>query len=163
MAASHGIAAIAVMDVEIDDGDLFKAKRLRMQGADKNIVEEAKAHGLPRFCMVAGRADGAEGPLRFARYDIFHRMTDCAGGMNSSIPGAGGKDSVAIERDIAAIRQGILQCINIIHGMGAGDPADLSLTGRDKRPFFFIKQVKQGLQPGRAFGMAGPGIMAEAR
>ena len=56
------LGAVAVMDVEIDHGDALIAVRLaRVQRADRDVVEQAEAHGARRLGVVAGRPDGAEG------------------------------------------------------------------------------------------------------
>ena len=53
--------AVAVVDIEIDDGYTLQPVVFeRMSGADGNVVEQAETHGPIAFSVVAGRADGAE-------------------------------------------------------------------------------------------------------
>src|SRR5476649_2441350 len=75
------LSAVAVMAVEIDDGDLRGARLQRMQRADGRVVEQAEA--LARFGarMVPGRADRAERAVAFSRQRVFHRLADGAGGI----------------------------------------------------------------------------------
>ncbi len=50
------LGAVAVVDVEIDDGDALDAMgRLGVPGGDRRVVEEAEAHRRRRLGVVAGR------------------------------------------------------------------------------------------------------------
>ena len=72
------LRAVAVMHVEIDDGDsLVAVNRARMQRTDRDVVEQAKAHGARAFGMMAGRPHGAERIVQPARMDF---VDGCDGG-----------------------------------------------------------------------------------
>ena len=58
---------------------------LRRARGDGDVGEQAKAHGPVRLGVVAGRADGAEGPLDLAARHRAHRVDHRAGGA----PGGG--------------------------------------------------------------------------
>ena len=56
------LGSVAVMDVEIDNAHPFDLPlHLKVARGDGHVVEVAKAHGLPLFGMVAGRAHSAKG------------------------------------------------------------------------------------------------------
>jgi hypothetical protein len=56
------LRAVAVVYVEIDDGDTFGAVLgARVQAGDGRVGEEAKAHDAIAFGVVARRANLAEG------------------------------------------------------------------------------------------------------
>ena len=62
------LRAVAVVDVEIDDGDALGAMRgLRVARGDRRVVEEAEAHRGRDFGVVAGRPRRDEGVVRPCR------------------------------------------------------------------------------------------------
>ena len=68
------LRAIAVMNVEIDDGDALDAMLGASIGrSDGNIVEQTKAHNAVAFGVVAGRAYLAE-RVGDARHRIHHSI-----------------------------------------------------------------------------------------
>ncbi len=55
------LCAVPMMDVKIDNRDaLDPMGRAGVQRADRNIVEQAEAHGSPPLGVVTGRPHGAE-------------------------------------------------------------------------------------------------------
>ena len=61
------LRAVAVMHVEIDHRDALEPMRVtQMQCADRDVVEEAKAHRALALGMMAGRAHGAKGVRHLA-------------------------------------------------------------------------------------------------
>ena len=66
--AEYVLGAVAVMHVEIDDGDPLEPLGLeRVGGRHRDVVEDAKTHGARRRGMVAARPHRAECVLRAAR------------------------------------------------------------------------------------------------
>ena len=62
------LRAVAVVDVEIDDGDALGAMGgLGVAGGDRRVVEEAEAHRRRRLGVVAGRPRGDESVVDAAR------------------------------------------------------------------------------------------------
>ena len=69
------------MHVEIDHRDPREAMHLaRPQGPDRDVVEQAEAHGPAGLGMVAGRAHGAERVVGLAGDHRIDRGDDGAGG-----------------------------------------------------------------------------------
>ena len=65
--AENVLGAVAMMHVEIDDGDAFQPMLLeRMLGGDGDIVKEAEAHGAAAHRMMPRRAHAAKGIVRLA-------------------------------------------------------------------------------------------------
>ena len=61
--AEQRLGAIAVMDVEVDDGDALETERvLRVTGGDRDVAEDAEAHRLRLERMVARRSYEREAP-----------------------------------------------------------------------------------------------------
>ena len=55
------LCAVAVMHVEIHDGDRVHAvAALQISGGDGDVAEKAEAHCAIRLGVMAGRADGCE-------------------------------------------------------------------------------------------------------
>ena len=72
----RGLGAVAVVDVEVEDREPRQLVHVpRLHGADRDIVEQAEAHGLHRLGMVAGRAHGAERGRRLAAQHRIDRGT----------------------------------------------------------------------------------------
>jgi hypothetical protein len=56
------LCPVAVVDIEIDDGDSPKAVRQsRVKGADSHVIKEAEAHGTAALGVMPWRPDRAEG------------------------------------------------------------------------------------------------------
>src|SRR5439155_25123754 len=65
-----GLGAVAVVDVEIDDGDLLEVVfLLKIFGGDGDVGEEAEAHRVGGLGVVAGGSDGGKGALDGAVHD----------------------------------------------------------------------------------------------
>ena len=72
--------AVAVMHVEVDDGDALQSMRgQRVRGADGDVVEDAESHRAPPLRMMAGRAHRAERGPAFAAHHEVDPMHDGAG------------------------------------------------------------------------------------
>ncbi len=62
--------AVAVVHVEVDDGDALDAvDGERVRGADRDVVEQAEAHRAVALGVVTRRADRAEGAAALAARD----------------------------------------------------------------------------------------------
>src|SRR6202012_4394862 len=64
VAGDDVLGAVAVVDVEVDDGHALEAAHVeRVARGDGDVVVEAEAHRGVARGVVAGRPDGAEGVL----------------------------------------------------------------------------------------------------
>src|SRR5690242_18291607 len=83
------LRAVAVMDVEIDDGNTLEpVLRAGMQCAHCNIVEQTESHRLGWCGMMSRRADSAECVLRLAGHDHVYGKYDRARRAQRRIPSA---------------------------------------------------------------------------
>src|SRR6185437_8946272 len=65
--AENGLRAVAVVDVEIDDGDTVETVRTeRVRGGGRDTVEQAEAHRFVAGRVVSGRTHRAERAAGFA-------------------------------------------------------------------------------------------------
>lgn len=73
------LCAIAVMNVEIDDGDTLDTVGVAgMFGGDGHVVEQAEAHGLRRFRVMSRWANCAKCVARAAIENRVDRRADAA-------------------------------------------------------------------------------------
>src|ERR1700722_12187358 len=94
----NGLGAVAVVDVEIDDGDFIEAVfLLEVTGGDGDVGEEAESHGRIGLGVVAGRADSVEGAADGAVYDGVAAGEERAGGEQGGVEAGGGDDGVGVE------------------------------------------------------------------
>ena len=115
------LGAVAVVDVEIDDGDALDAvRRLRVPGGDRRVVEEAEAHRRRRLGVVAGRPCGDEGVVDAAHDDLVDGECRSAGRAQSRFEGAGRHRRVGIELDRALGRAGALDRLDVVERMDPG-------------------------------------------
>ena len=91
---------VAVMDIEIDDGDPPSAVLgLSVAYRHGSMVQQAKTHRRGNAGMVSGRAHGAEGILRRAGEYLVDGEAGRAAAAQRGFDGAGGQPSVRIERN----------------------------------------------------------------
>ena len=75
----HVLGAVAVVDIEVDDGDAVQAVVLdEVVGCQGDVAEQAKAHGFAGLGVVSGRADGTEGVVDLAGHDHVDGLDDAA-------------------------------------------------------------------------------------
>jgi hypothetical protein len=97
------LGAVAVVDVEVDDGDPLQPVHVeRVAGGDGDVVEQAEAHRLVRARMVAGRADRAEGVVDRAGDDVVGGGQRQAGGAQGGAVAVLAQQGVAVERIVFA-------------------------------------------------------------
>ena len=163
----QGLAAIAVMDIEIDDRDTTGTVGLSgIAGADRNIIEKAETHRLAGFSMVARRADGAERVGDAAAEHRIDSTDDRAGSPQRRFAGTRRHNRVAVNRRVAALWYRGQHLDDMVARM---DPLNIGNGG--KRRVVALKIGKRRciqsrhdcLQAGSAFGMMRPGVMVEAR
>ncbi len=103
-----------MVHVEIQDRDASIAVRSqRMRGADSDVVEQAKAHGLVALGMVSGRPDRAERVVCLAQGDEIHGCNDGAGGAPGGIKRARADHGIRIESSQAVCRHAGMQRIDV--------------------------------------------------
>ena len=92
------LRAVAVMDVDVDDGDALDSRLFeRARDGDGDVVEEAEAHRAVRRRVVPGRANEAEGGIELAAQDRLRRGERAAGGAQRGLVRAGAGVSVGVE------------------------------------------------------------------
>ena len=156
---THGLGAVAVVDVEVDDGDAAGAMgALGVAGGDDGIAEEAEAHGLLGLGVVSRRAHGAEGirgdsPAHH-RVDRQHRRTGGARGRNVALRR---QRRVAVEmgealrRDVVADQGDVAQLMDPGDGLFAGG---IRRAAADQILESFVGQrLLDHAQPVRPLGM----------
>lgn len=99
-----GLSAVAVVDVEIDDADAPGPRGLGGANAYGHAGEEAEAHGLFGFGVVAGRTHCAEGAVGLAGEDGADGLDGGPGGQPRGAQAAGGHGRVGVEL-AAALRR----------------------------------------------------------
>ena len=143
--AEDVLGAVAVVDVEIDDGDPCQAVRLQgMRGGDGDVVEEAEAHGLVAGGVVAGRAAGDEGVVHLAAHHPVHRHHRAAGGMAGGVQAVRVHAGVGVERVQAFAGRGGFDEVDVGGVMHPQQLAALHPRGFEMRQI--IEQVG-GMQP----------------
>ena len=160
------LGAVAVMHVEIDDGDTFGAVHdLGVAGGDGGCVEEAEAHRCGHFGMMAGRSHRHEGVAVAAVHHAVHGMGRATDGMHQGGPGAGAHDGVAmVEGNAAVLGRGLFDRVEIARWMNPGDHLGLAprrLVAHEGIEARVGHHLMDGAQPFRPFGMARTRIMVE--
>jgi len=98
---------VAVVDIEVEDGDAANAFGARRHQADRDVVDEAEAHRLRVLGMMAGRAHDREGVFHCSVEDPIHALDHCTG-RGPGGPHREGRDvGVRVEITAAAIRRSI--------------------------------------------------------
>ena len=163
-----GLRSLAVMDVEVEDGDPLDAVfRLGVAGADGDVVEQAEAAGNVGRGVVAGRTDRGESrpdPAFHHRLDAGHRG---AGGAQHGFGAALAHHGVAVDMDMLAgpgpdaeDRLDIVLRMNarqLLHRGGGRGEADQAGKGR------VVEGRQDGAQPVGPLGMVGAGVVLEER
>ncbi len=86
-----------MVDIEVDDGDAFKAAAaVGVAGGDRHVVEDAEPHRLTIGGMVAGRSHETERALDLAVEDGLRGGEATAGGAEGGVVGAGGDEGVGV-------------------------------------------------------------------
>jgi hypothetical protein len=162
------LGAVAVVDVEVDDGHPRQAARVeRVLGRHGDIVEQTEAHRLDRPRVVAGRAHRAEGVVDLAVDDGVGRGHGGAGGALRGQPAPG------VERGVAVDRIGVARRRHVVAHDGDGVAAVVALEvgQRHQRRFAVFQQVadvrsdqlvRDGLQARRGFGVPVAHVVALA-
>jgi hypothetical protein len=84
-----GLCAVAVVDIEVDDGDALEAAPAHgMTGGDGDVVEEAEAHSPVRHRVVSRRPHQAEGAVDIAVEHGVGGGESAAGRAQSGVVGA---------------------------------------------------------------------------
>ena len=98
--------AIAVMHVEIDNGDTREPVHFqRVHGADSDIVENAEPHGAVVSGVVSAGAHGAEGVADLACHYAVNGIHDRARGAARGVERFGVHGGIGVEIGVAALRR----------------------------------------------------------
>src|SRR4051812_6838913 len=124
-----GLAAIAMMRVEVADGDALEpVHRLGMAGSNDAVSEQAEAHRPRWFRMVAGWADGAEDAAHpTGATNFVHGGHAGTGGAQRGLGAAMADPRVVIQREgLAGFRPRREDSLDVVARM---DPAELLQCG----------------------------------
>ncbi len=110
-----------MVEVEIDDGHaLGPVLGLRMKRRHRRVVEEAEAHRLGDFGVMAGRPHWAERVARAPPHYLVDGVDSAARRAKRRLPASGRDDRVAfVERDKVGPRLLFFEKIDIGSGMRA--------------------------------------------
>src|SRR6478735_1532736 len=113
------LRAVAVMHVEIDDGDpLQPVVALRVTRADADVVEQAEPHRPFGFGVVGRRAARDEGVLHFSIEDLVDRLQRAADAAQHDLPRRGLHHGVAaVEIDKTGVRAGGFEPVDVAVGV----------------------------------------------
>ena len=163
--ASKAACAVAVMDVEIDDGHAGEAVHLaRPQRADRGIVEEAKPHRPLRLGMMARWADRAKRVVGLVCHDRIDRGDDCAGGAQRRFSRCWGQHRIGIDCDMAGLRD---RGENPLDVPPRVDPQQIlarcfrRFAALQPGEFRIVERRQHRPQPGRRFRVMSAGVMVE--
>ena len=114
------LGAVAVVDIEIDDGHALRIiAAAGIMGGDGHLIEQAEAHGLARFRMVAGRAERTEGVVGLAGEDGIDGGGGGTHGAKGRFEGAGRHHRIGIDIFHALFRGHGLDVVEMLLGVGA--------------------------------------------
>ena len=155
---------VAVVDVEIDDGDPVHAVTIQGFGsADGDVVQKAKAHGAAALGVVSRWAAEAEGLLRFSRFYELEGAATGAGGVQRGLPGMLHHDGVEVEHVRFAGFAEATQVLEVLLVVDAdevlpfGGGCELGAHGLQQTAGF--KFGGDGLEASWAFGLLGPHVV----
>ena len=93
------LGAIAMMDVEIDDGHTLQTMHMhRMLGGDGHVIEQAKTHRPVGRCMMTRRPHRAKCVVGFAGHHRIDRGNCSAGCTQRRLPAECIQQRVAVQR-----------------------------------------------------------------
>ena len=162
----HVLGAVAVMDVEIDHRDPVQpVPGASVERPDGDRVEQAKAHGVGRFGVVPGRADGAKGVFPLALHHPVDGIADGPRGPARRFAGGRRHAGVGVQGDAAFLGhvfKNLLDVIRLVHLFDFLEVDDRGLVALQGLEIVVLEPLHHGPQPVRAFGMATPGIVFDA-
>ncbi len=161
----HGLGPVAVVDVEIDDGDACELVMLaRARGADGHVVEQAEAHRMLRLGVMARRTHGAEGVAGGSLHHGVDRRRHRAGRAQRRLARARRQDGVGIDRGIILLRHGGDERVDEGPRMDARDVGEI---GRGRLAMSELGEGRAGqavehrLEPRRGFRVMAAGVVRE--
>ncbi len=124
--AEDVLGAVAVVHVEVDDGHALDAVLLeRVFRPDRNVVEQAEAHGARARRMMAGRAHRAKGVLGASADHEVGGENGGARGVQRRIPGQRAHRGVGIQVHDAGAGRSLADRLDVLERMHAGKLAHL--------------------------------------
>ena len=128
VAAENVFGAVAVMHVEIDDGDALEAMLLeRVHGGDGDVVEQAEAHGAAAHRMVPRRAHAAKGAVRLPVQHQVGGKHRRAGRVQRGVPGMRIHRGIRVQMNGAALRRAGADMADVFHRMHPRQAAHVRL------------------------------------
>lgn len=171
IAGDDVLGAIAMMDIEVDDGHPAQTQDIQgMACRNRHVVEEAKAHRLVARGMVPGRPHGAKRIGHIAAHHGFGCGHCRSGRAQRSAPGRRTGDRVGVEMARLAAGLQLLEEVTQLDDIaGAVRPFDLfqRCQWRVHAHQCHVQPgaqqlVVDGIEPPRALGVAVPHVMQSA-
>jgi hypothetical protein len=160
------LGAVAVVDVEVDDGDALGAiVGPGIVGRDGGGVEQAEAHGAVALGMVTGRAHGAKHIIELTAH---HRIDPAGAGAHAAIgrlEALGVHPGIGIERFTALLGGGRLDHLDIALLMRPDDVVaapQRCLLARQSGEHLVVEDGIDRLQPVGPLGVSERRVMLEA-
>ena len=147
------------MDVPVDDRDPFGAMRLLcVARGDRGVVEQAEAHRLVAFGVMAGRAGGHEHIVGPAGEDVVNRRVGGADGGQRGFPALRTGRGVGVDPGNAGLGNARAHAVKKLAGMREQHQFGVGRVGLDPLEAgeaLVIENLGDGPQPVGALGMAG--------
>jgi hypothetical protein len=164
----HGLRALAVMDVEVEDGDAADAEhRLRVARADGDIVDQAKAPGNIGRGVMAGRPHGGKCRVRLALEYGLHAFDHGARRALRRLGAAGAHGGVAVDHDDLAGRrpdaQDRLDVVCRMHALQLLERGERRRRALQVGEGFRLERAQHRAQTVGALGMVFAGVVLEER
>lgn len=160
---AEGLRAIAMMHVEINDGNPRQAVHMACLGRrDSRIVEQAKAHRLIGFGVMSRRSNGTKCITRATSHHIVDRFARRPGRIQGSVHASGRNDGIRVQIGDALFRCASADMFDMRGGVNAQKLflRRLVCLGTDQvGEFFMIQDRTDGPQAQRMFGMLITGVV----
>ena len=166
VALEHVLRAVAVMDVEIHHRDPPQPMLpAGMLGGDRDVVEQAEAHGGIGLGMVPGRPHRAERIVRRPAEHRIDRRDHGAGRAQRRLAGAARHAGVGVEGNDAGFRDRRQHGLDEAPVVDEGECVDRRrrrFLPHQWREFRCLQRRQDGAQPVGAFGMVRPHLVRQA-
>ena len=161
------LRAIAVVNIEINNGDLIDAVPGQGVGsADGNIIKKAKAHGLIAFRMVAGRANVTKSIVGLPGNQQINGLYDSASRPISRLQAVGIHGRISVQTPQTLWRQAAVKEIDISGAMDEFDPSACRqgcfVQPQEVMDTRFLQAILDGPQASGRLGVMRPHVMEEA-
>ena len=157
----HVLGAVPVVRVPVDDEHPV-APGAQLGRGDRDVVDQAEAHRVGRFGVMAGRPDRAERGGARAGFERLDGRQAGSGGEERRVPGSRRSRGVGVERATTpgAERLELVEVLRRVDPLQFGPrrPPGGELAHRLVEPGR-RQPGEDGLQPGRTLGVPAAGIV----